>query len=247
MSYRRSTQVPSPVELSLATGDPTSLPNDRSTPNALPDDWVRFDDSSQVRLIRTLRQSLQNPTLSAQWAPDGVRIAFSSIDEWLGGHQVWIQNPRDDQPARQLLLGRTIDDYAWSPDSSQLLISSSTKGRAGLFVVNADGSDLTPVLGAPSAAQGTWLDDETVIYSAEENATTALFVHPLHLDYAIRLTVPHGNAVDPAVSPDGRFLAFAADWAETFDLYLFDLQDSTLYRMTTTDDKDERMPVWPRP
>src|SRR4051794_32020709 len=89
------------------------------------------------------------------WSPDGQKIAFESCGRAAapnGG--VFVMNADGSDPHVVLDgLGRSV---SFSPDGSELAISSDTNdGGGGFYVVNADGSDSSnPQLRVPDALAG---------------------------------------------------------------------------------------------
>ena len=59
-------------------------------------------------------------------------------------------------------------------------------------------------------------------------------------------TAKYTDDYSPAISPDGKWLAFASNRLQNAELYLMDLTTRTLQQLTHTDELDEYMPTFSR-
>ena len=57
-------------------------------------------------------------------------------------------------------------------------------------------------------------------------------------------TAKYNDDYSPAISPDGKWVAFASNRLQNAELYLIDLADGSLRQLTHTDELDEYMPVF---
>ena len=57
-------------------------------------------------------------------------------------------------------------------------------------------------------------------------------------------TAKYTDDYSPAISPDGKWLAFASNRLQNAELYLMDLATRTLQQLTHTDELDEYMPAF---
>ncbi len=88
------------------------------------------------------------PTGLLTWSPDGSRLAFDSAGS------LWIA-ATDGSGAHAVDLGIQVDaEIEWRPpDGREMIVRGTRAGRAGLFLVKADGTDpraITPMDGGPN-------------------------------------------------------------------------------------------------
>jgi Tol biopolymer transport system component/DNA-binding winged helix-turn-helix (wHTH) protein len=187
---------------------------------------------------------------SPSFSPDGDRVAFDWDGPGQDNFDIYQKSIGEDQPVRLTSNPAPDNHPAWSPDGRHIAFSRDLSGgKAGVFLIPAGGggerkltevwnelNEGRPVKGAggklayvrgPRLAWhpgGRWLvvPDKK---SAEE--PLALFLVSVETGEKRRLTSPPGRISSdfhPAVSPDGRALAFArSPISGVSDLYLLDL------------------------
>ena len=84
---------------------------------------------------------------------------------------------------------------------------------------------------------------EMIIFSMEENGYAHLFAYVPNELPLTRLTSDNWDDVAPAISPDGRHIAFASNRSGYWDLYLLDTSTTDVIPLTTTPDY-EGAPSW---
>ncbi len=261
MTYQTATQTAYPYVLSLSSASSSGLPNDAALSNAVGEppvknssvgmrrvadvtDWVRYHNDEQVMTVRDLRIAEDDPQLTVTFAPDGRRYAVDTYSQSLGRRQLVLFDPDAPQQKRFVPTGYSPRHVTWSPSGERLLFTGTSDVGSGLFAVEFDKLGVKRIVETTSNAIGIWLTEQTVIYSAETDQGSALFFRNVDGSPSTPFTTGRGNVVEPALSPDGHFLAFAADWAQTYDLYAINLSSGDLFRLTFTQHLDERMPVW---
>lgn len=183
-------------------------------------------------------------------SPDGSTIAFS----WRG--DLWKVPATGGEATRLTVHPRNDLNSAWSPDGKQLAFNSDRTGYRNIFVMDADGSDLSQVTAEDRAM---FLHD----WSVEGQLNLASFYEPdVHKETRPYRVAPDGGPIErlhdafgrqPAVSPDGRYVAFVrgrAPWDRPFatnsdnrDVWLYDRQENTFRRLTANPGNDGR-PKW---
>ncbi|HEY7692011.1 MAG TPA: hypothetical protein VH816_06670 [Gaiellaceae bacterium] len=132
---------------------------------------------------------------------------------------------------------------AWSPDGRKIAFSSARDGTAHIFVMNADGSGTIRVTDTSKAdQQPSWSGDgKRIVFSREG----ALFEAPAAGGPARRAVRGLGNAEDPAVSPDGKLIAYdyRKPGFETREIWVANA-DGTGARQVTRLNATSGIPAW---
>ena len=154
-----------------------------------------------------------NPRLS----PDGKHIAFESLRS--GNLEIWMSDRDGSNPVQVSSFERTRGKPSWSPesrrpqwspDSHRIVFSSNASGRAELYIVNSDGSQLRRLsTGTQNALAPFWSADGRWIYfeshwggqAGNSQEPAAIWKVPVEGGAAMRLTKE--GRYDPQESMDG--------------------------------------------
>jgi dipeptidyl aminopeptidase/acylaminoacyl peptidase len=147
------------------------------------------------------------PTLS----PDGKKLVV--VVETAGGTALWTKDLSGGLPS-QLTIGRgPFASPAWSPDSRRVAFVSFASIPSMISSRNVDGSGQAEQLSLPldGILSMTWAPDGRLVYSRERSGGEVDIGawHP-DRDSTERVVVDvDGRVSTPAVSPDGRWIAYA--------------------------------------
>jgi TolB protein len=123
------------------------------------------------------------------------------------------------------------EDPSWSPDGTRIAFASTRAGSGNIdiHVMQADGTNILRVTDHPSPDQDpTWAaDGQSLFFTSERNGRGEIFRVWLNDRRVERITSGFSRAIMPAASPDGRYLAFAAQLVMDFKIELLDLQTGT--------------------
>ena len=121
----------------------------------------------------------------------------------------------------------------WSPDGSRIAFKSNRNGADNydLYVMDADGRNLTRITNHPAHDHDpSWLPDgQSLVFSSARDSRSDLYrvwLSDLRVD---RLTDHfEGRAIMPNVSPDGGWVAFAAQtlpspWGWDYQIHVLEL------------------------
>ena len=152
------------------------------------------------------------PSLS----PDGTRVAFAREGD------LWVQPLDGAPPVRLTFEGEHLSHPTWTPDGDSVSLDSGTE----LWTRRADGGG-QPVLTATHergvvapkwSPDGTWL-----IYRTNLNLRgrgDILAIRPGQDSVSRELVATEFHELSPAISPDGRWLAFTSDETGEHEVYV---------------------------
>jgi Tol biopolymer transport system component len=146
------------------------------------------------------------PDASAQYSPDGRRIAFQSSRD--GAPEIWTCDANGANPIRLTNAGGAAIGFPqWSPDGQFIAFESYPKGRGEIHVVAAGGGpDRTLVAGAYDNVVPHWSADARAIYFGTNRAGRMQLWRVNFDDRAESLVIDDGYAA--LESRDGRTLYF---------------------------------------
>jgi len=218
-----------------------------------------IDDKNYVKLVSNAIKGAGGRVGEGAVSADGQKYVYA--DRGQSGDIMWLVSLNGLETS-QVYTGQT-DTYSWSPDGQ--LIAFYADG-VGYMVMDADGSHPHQVaelyrplcyssspLWSPNSkilavvvdtGRGTafckgWTEDvfkDTNIYLIEVDSGTS---HPLLSDGIL------GN-IDPAWSPDGRYLAFVSNRSGAPEVWVAAIDGSSLQQLTNAG-QYVRFPFWRRP
>ena len=125
----------------------------------------------------------------------------------------------------------------WSHDGRRIAFSS-TRGQNGsfdIYVMDADGSNIVRLTdhAAPEQDPAWAHDDKSLFFTAERDGRGEIYRVWLQDKRVERITNSINRGIMPAVSRDGRYLAYAAQTIMSFQLHLLDLTTGTSRQITS--------------
>jgi serine/threonine-protein kinase len=174
-------------------------------------------------------------------SPDGTRVALAINEP--SGTQVWIKQ-LDQGPLSKLTFEGSITGRAnWHPDGRSLVFRSIRGGNSDLYTRRADGSAPTELL----------MDDEEALDEVMYSPDGEWLVYRRNLDLFARrvgseedpVTLAAGGAAElhPAVSPDGRWIAFISVESGTPEVFVHPFPNTGDARWQISTDGGVE-PVW---
>lgn len=213
--------------------------------------WVTRDGVSEP-VDSAWHRSFQFPTLS----PDGSRIAVNiGAADAVGGMGVWIKDLRTGARSRLTESGRVSGYPSWTPDSKSVTYFSSRSEPVGLWTKPADGSaheklqlrlarDLAESLWSPD---GEWLIYRTSnvsrLVAGSSGAADILAIRPESEAGPIPLATTPSPELAPALSPDGRWLAFSSRERGQPEIFVVPFPDVDRAKWSVTPNGGQE-PVW---
>ena len=182
--------------------------------------WVTAD--GQEEMLGAPARAYTAVSLS----PDGTRAALEiAADE---GADVWVSELTRGTLTRITSTPGFDGSPLWSPDGDRVIFASTRNGRPELFSKAADGNGAAQVLATFDEMVGAvqpyaWSPDGTQLLVQLQTADTGLDVGVLSLDGDGTLDMLLQTTADernPALSPDGRWLAYASTETGGLEVYV---------------------------
>jgi TolB protein len=186
------------------------------------------------RLTREIG-SLYAPELS----PNGELVLFTNH-----GNGLWVMTPDGDDP-RPLTFRDDIDP-TWSPNGSMIAFASSRNGDRQLYVMNADGSNVSQVTDLNNmGGRSTWSPDGTKLaFYRGPFGDRNIYIINIDGTGLVRLT-DGGDNLGPTWSPDGNWIAFTSFRDDNNEIYIIRPDGTRLTRLTNAPISDWQ-PRWGR-
>jgi dipeptidyl aminopeptidase/acylaminoacyl peptidase len=183
----------------------------------------------------------------AKFSPDGLRVV---VDEGIGSRRdLWLYDI-----ARETMTRLTFesDNFfpVWSPDGRAIAFTSRRAGPAGIFIMSVDGTSPPRPLVTTNilSFSGSFSADGRTLYYRRTDPKSGFDIFSIGVDDTTSTEHPvvqtSFNESAPAVSPDGRLLAYVSDESGRNEIYVRRLDADARRWLVTTDGGTE--PLWSR-
>lgn len=129
------------------------------------------------------------------------------------------------------------EEPTWSPDGKRIAFSSTRgqKNNLDIFVMDADGGNVTRLTEHPATEQEpVWAHDgQSLFFSGERDGRGEIYRVWLADKRVERITSGINRSIMPATSPDGKYLAYAAQTIMSFQIQLLDLTTGKSQQITS--------------
>ena len=159
---------------------------------------------------RHMLPSVSSGPLNPAWSPDGRWIAFSMRGD------IW-KIPADGGQAIAITSGPAYYfEPAWSPDGSRIAFAFQSTGNLEIGVTSANGGPVETIASNPRVdVQPAWSRDGNSLFFVSARAGRfQIFRH----DFVNNSDTPITNGIQPAVSPDGKLIAYEQGGLRALDL-----------------------------
>jgi eukaryotic-like serine/threonine-protein kinase len=210
---------------------------------------------AEVELVRVSRGGRAQPVdtawqgsfNSAVVSPDGRRLAVGA-GSTSGGLNIWIKQ-LDRGPFTRLTFSGGDRRPAWSPDGRMLAFIRDSAGSGTVMVKAADGSGPERRVARldRQIQEVQWARDGRWLVVRTDNGTTGagdILRLPVSGDSApVPLAASPFTELMPALSPDGRWLAYSSNESETAEVYVRPYPDASAARWQVSNGGGME-PVW---
>ena len=183
---------------------------------------------------------------SVALAPDGKRLAVALGDR--GGTDIWVKALDRGPLTRLTHWGSQTYRPAWAPDGKSLTFVSNHDGIQKLFSIPADGSSAPSIVAAPPSGvdEGGWSPDgRWLIVRSGVGVRRDIVGFRPGSPQPIPLVATAFEEFSPAVSPDGRWLAYVSDESQRPEVYVRPFPETGSARWQVSTDGGLE-PVWSR-
>jgi Tol biopolymer transport system component len=208
------------------------------------------DGNSEIYTINTdggrLTRLTDNDVYDGEctWSPDGSKIAFVSKRD--GNYEIYTMNVDGSDVTR--LTDDPANDFspAWSPNNQIIAFMTERNGNPDIYLMHADGSGVNPFITSQSKDMSpAWSHTNPELAFVSDQAEDGIF--DLYIadtkGQVRRITQGMGKVYTPNWSPNGRYIAFAADDGQNIDIYIIK-PDGTDLQQITDDKAKDYLPKW---
>ena len=175
--------------------------------------------------------------MQPRFSPDGRRVVF--VSDRSGDDNVWLANA-DGSGLRQLTHGREVTYFSpeWTPDGQYIAVSRAgfIGGLEKIWLYHVDGGRGLEMAGGPAGQRmlgAAFGPDPRYVWYAQRNGAWQynailpqyqLAVYDRETGTRTSMSARFGSAFRPAISPDGRLLAYASRHDADTGLRLRDME-----------------------
>jgi Tol biopolymer transport system component len=167
---------------------------------------------------------------------------FAADDSLSIAGQFWIMDLNGRNFTRLTTDTASHESPTWSPDGSRMAFESNRGGRAGIWILEANGTTVPVNTGLAAEFGPRWSPDaKRLVFSSPIAGMMQLF--SINADGTDRRIITNGSPgdYDPDWSPDGKKIAFASKRGDIEGIWIINADGTNPIRLTSGLDSK---PVW---
>ena len=186
-----------------------------------PSDLVWADRAGRTISMLAAGSRFDSPSLS----PDGTRVLVT-VRSNQNDNEMWLMNAGNASSSSRITFTRGVARFGiWAPNGNEVVYSMATRDGPQIFRKPASGAgeevQIAGVGGNYAVFPDDWSrDGHSLVYVvASEHAFDVWLLDPTQQKTQPLLQSP-ANEVQPRLSPNGRWLAYASDETGTWEVYV---------------------------
>lgn len=174
-----------------------------------------------------------SPIMSPSWSPDGKKLAYVSFEN--GRSEIFLQSLNGTQRKKLASFKGINGAPAWSPDGKQLALTLSKDGSADIYVMNMATKKLRRLTrNWAIETEAVWSPNgHSLFFNSDRRGQPQIFQVFLDTGEIRRVSYVGKYNANPAVSPDGRYIAMV-NGNGGFHIGLLDLYTNEFNIITKT-------------
>lgn len=173
------------------------------------------------------------PLMSPSWSPDGKKLAYVSFEN--GRSEIFIQS-LDGKYREKIASYKGINGApSWSPDGKSLVLTLSRDGSADIYLMNMQSRKLKRLTrNYAIETEAVWAPNgHSLFFNSDRRGQPQIFQVFLDTGEIRRVSFEGRYNANPAISPDGRYLAMVHK-SKGFNIGLLDLYTNEFNVITST-------------
>ncbi len=162
------------------------------------------------------------PLLSPAWSPDGMRLAYVSLEN--KKPVVYVQSLATGQRQAIANFRGSNSAPAWSPDGRKLAVTLTKDGGSQIFLINPDGSGVQRLMNSPGidTEANFTPDGKALLFTSDRGGTPQIYRYNLGAGSIERLTFDGNYNVSARATPDGKGFVFVRREDSRFQIAIQD-------------------------
>lgn len=155
------------------------------------------------------------------WNQSGTRLIFARTDPATGRSRIMTMPADGNAAPQEITLGKT-PAWSWANDLVAYNGVDTNGANPGLYLMRADGTDPVTLTGNGNDIRPAWAPDGGTVYFMSNGRSGNWDVYRVGLPSGtvLQMTdIPTQEGL-PAVSPDGKFVAFVSDRGGTWNIWV---------------------------